>query len=119
MKITELSNEQQVALVAIMEAIVMSDGTVEDGEQNTIGQIAEELGIDTYRELLREADKRYPTIDALKQLLKTITDQEARETIYGLAMQDAMLSPAINHLQSKMLEWLRENWNITVKTVDS
>lgn len=117
MKISELTNEQQVALVAVIEAIAMSDGTIEEGEKNTIGQIAEELGVDTYRELLRDADKRYPTTDALKQLLKTITDQEARETIYGLAMQDAMLSPAINHLQSKMLEWLRENWNITVEEV--
>ena len=115
MKISELTNEQQVALVAVIEAIVMSDGTIEDGEQNTIGQIAEELGLDTYRALLRDADSRYPTTDALKQLLVTITDQEARNTIYGLAMQDAMLSPAINHLQSKMLEWLRENWDITVE----
>lgn len=115
MKISELTNDQQVALVAVIEAIAMSDGTIDEGEQKTIGQIATELGEDTYRELLRDADKRYPNIDALKQLLETITDQDARETIYGLAMQDAMLSPAINHLQSKMLEWLRENWNITVK----
>ena len=115
MRISELTSEQQVALVAVIEAIVMSDGTIEDGEQNTIGQIATELGVDKYRELLRDADERYPNTEALKQLLVTITDQEARETIYGLAMQDAMLSPAINHLQSKMLGWLRENWGITVE----
>ena len=115
MKISELTSEQQVALVAIIEAIAMSDGIIAESEQETIGQIATELGIDTYRELLRDADERYPNTDALKQLLTTITDQEARETIYGLAMQDTMLSPAINHLQSKMLEWLRENWDITVE----
>ena len=115
MKISELTSEQQVALVAVIEAIAMSDGTIEESEQNTIGHIAAELGLDTYRKLLRDADERYPNADALKQLLTTITDQEARETIYGLAMQDAMLSPAINHLQSKMLEWLRENWGITVE----
>ncbi len=115
MKITELTNEQQVALVATIEAIAMSDGTINEGEQKTIGQIASELGVDTYRALLRDADERYPNTDALKQLLETIKDQEVRETIYGLALQDAMLSPAINHLQSKMLEWLRKTWDITVE----
>jgi uncharacterized membrane protein YebE (DUF533 family) len=115
MKISELTHEQQIALVGIIEAMAMSDGNIDEFEQKTIGQMATEFGDEAYRNLINEADEKYPTLEHLKLFLITITNQEARETIYGVAMQDAMLAPAINHLQSGMLEWLRDNWDITVE----
>ena len=114
MKITELTRKQQIALVAIMETLAMSDGIIADSEQETINSIVEELGDDTYRELLDDADEQFPDEDDLKNFLRNITDKEARETIYGIVMQEAMMSPSINHIQSEMLEWLRNAWNISV-----
>ena len=114
MKISELTHEQKIALVAVIEAIAMSDGIIEEPEEETISKIAEELGEETYRQLLNEADEKFPDIESLKNFLETITSQEAREIIYGIALEEAMLSPSVNHLQSRMLEWLRDKWNITV-----
>ena len=115
MKISELTRKQQVALVAAMEIMAMSDGVIEETEQQTINRVVEELGDDTYRDLMNDADEILPDIEKLKSLMKEITDQDARETIYGIIMQEAMLSPTVNHIQTQVLDWLKENWNIVVE----
>ena len=114
MELTELTRKQQVALVAVMEAVALADGVIAEGEQRDIAHLAGLLGDDNYRDLLDDADGMFPDEESLKVYLTTIENQTARERIYGTVMQGAMLSPTIHHSQSTMLAWLREAWHITV-----
>jgi hypothetical protein len=115
MELTELNRRQQIALVALIEELILSDGTVGESEQSEIGQLAETLGEEHYRELLDEADEQIPDTAALKKLLCTITGQEARNLIYGTAMEEAMLGPSVKHEQAEFLAWLKQTWNIEIE----
>ena len=115
MELTELTRNQQLALVALIENITMTDGTVVEGEQQKIGQIAEKLGEDNYRELLNDVDERIKDEDALKQFLLEVADQKARNLIYGAAMEEVMLAPSVSHGQSELLDWLKDKWTIEIQ----
>lgn len=118
MELTELSDEQQIALVALLEAVANSDGLVSEGEEKEINQIAEIFGDDLYRSLLNEAERRFQDLDDLKRFLVTIKDQEARELIYGVVLEEAVLEPSMEHRKAELLGWLAELWHIRVETED-
>ena len=115
MELADLTRHQQIALVALIEKIAMSDGTVVEGEQKEIAHLTEKLGEDNYRELLDEVDERIPDREELKKFLTTIDSQEVRNVIYGTAMEEVMLAPSTNHEQSDFLAWLKEKWAIQVQ----
>ena len=114
MEIREMNRRQQIALVATIEALTVADGAVSENEEEEIGRIAAELGEETYRELLDEAEALCPDHDALERCLDTIADQEARELIYGLATEEMMASPSIEHWKSDFMNRLAAKWNIVV-----
>ena len=119
MNIRDLSRNKQLALVALVEAMVMSDGGVSEAETANIGQLASALGDDTYRDLLNEADSRFENTEALKTYLKGISEPEVRNLIYGLALQEVISAPTVNHAENALLQWLTETWNIEVKDAKS
>ena len=115
MELADLSRDRQVALVALIEALVLSDGSVSEGEQREIGKLAEVFGEVEYRSLLDEADARYADLESLKNALKTITDRDSRELILGIVLEDVMASPSVGHAQSDLLQWLAGIWNIQIQ----
>ena len=116
MNTNDLTRSQQITLIALVEELAMSDGTIAEGESKEIGKLASELGDETYRELLEDVNTQVPDTDALKQRLAAITDQEVRETVFGLAMEETLLGPSAKHEQWEMLAWLKEQWGITVES---
>ena len=115
MEMADLSHEQQVALVAMVEATVASDGMVSESEEVQIGRIAAGLGDDTYRQLLDEAESTFPALEDLKDFLQGMENQKARELIYGTVLQEAVSHPTIDHARSELLQWLASTWNIKVE----
>lgn len=113
MTLTELSHEQKLALVALLELLTMADGTVSEGEADQINQIAEALGDEEYRELLDETEEQFADVETLKDALQTIHAREPRELIYGLVMEEVMNSPSTTP-SPEILEWLGAEWEITV-----
>ena len=113
MTLTELSHEQKLALVALLELFTMADGTVSDGEAAKINQIAEALGDAEYRALLDESEEQFADVEMLKEALQAIHEQGARELIYGLAMEEVMNSPSTTPCP-EILGWLRSEWDIQV-----
>ena len=114
MTLSDLSHDQQVALVALAEAIALSDGEVTEKESAEIGHIAGELGEAAYRALLDEAENRFPTVTQLKPFLASIRDQAAREIIYRTAMQEALAEITFDNRDVELLNWLAETWSIDV-----
>jgi len=116
MTISDLSHKQRIALVALMEAVAMADGSVTEGESSRIGAVAEALGDDEYRRLLNEADERFEDLDHLKQFLETIADRNARELIFGTIWEEAVADPTIVHRESELLQWLSGAWGVDTET---
>lgn len=114
MELTDLSHDERLALVALIEAVIGSDATVSDEEASHISRLAAAFGDDAYRALAAEADERFEDEAALKSFLTTLTRPEARELIYGTVL-DAALPDVIDRHESSLLGWLATEWGITVQ----
>lgn len=114
MELTDLSHDERLALVALIEAVVGSDARVSDDEASHIARLAAAFGDDAYRALATEADERFADEAALKTFLTALGRPEARELIYGTVL-DAALPDVIDRHESSLLGWLATAWGITVQ----
>jgi len=115
MTLNELTQEQKIALAAAVEAVAVIDGRVSEGEGRKIGKIADELGDEEYRALLDEVESRFEDIDAVKEFLQSIEDQNARDLIYGTVLDEAMAEPSVDVSTSELLKWLADEWQVKVE----
>jgi hypothetical protein len=115
MTLSELTHNQLLALVALIETVAESGDAVTDAEQDGIDTIVDELGEQTYRDLIEEADDRFGNEDDLKAFLEDITDRHARELIYGTVLDEAMAEPTAHGRTGELLRWLAQAWNIAVE----
>jgi len=114
MELRDLSHEERLALVALLEVVLESDRAVSDGEVADIDRVVGELGQDEYQRLVREVDRRFPTEDELKAFLPSITRQDARELIYGTVL-DTAIEDSVDPRESEFLDWLATLWNVRVE----
>jgi len=114
MELSDLTHDERLALVALVEVIVSSDVSVSDEEQEQIVHIADALGDDAYQTLADEADERFPDEASLKAFLIGLQRQEARELVYGTALE-AALPDVIDRHESSLLGWLATAWKISVQ----
>jgi uncharacterized tellurite resistance protein B-like protein len=114
MELTDLSHEERLALVALLEAVVGSDAAVSDEEASRIASVAAAFGDEGFRALANEEDERFEDESALKTFLAALIRPEARELIYGTVL-DAALPDVIDRHESSLLGWLATTWGITVQ----
>ncbi len=114
MELKDLTHDEKLALVALVEVVVASDAEVSDHEQDRIAALATTFGEDAYRALVDEADERFPDEEALKAFLSALSREEARELIYGTVLESA-LPDVIDTHESSLLGWLAAEWGITVQ----
>jgi hypothetical protein len=115
MDIVDLNREQKIALVALLEALAVSDGDVSEAEEQEIGHVAAALGEDAYRGLLDEAEQRIQDVPRLKTFLRTIKDQAARELIYGVVVEEFLRDDPAGSKRQELLAWLEGAWDIPVE----
>jgi hypothetical protein len=113
MELQDLTHDERIALVALIQAVAGSDAEVSDDEEAQIASIADAFGDEGYRELATEADERFPDEASLKTFLGALRRQEARELIYGTVLATA-LPDVIDQHESSLLGWLATEWNVTV-----
>jgi hypothetical protein len=111
MELNELTAEERIALVALLEFVIESDGRVSEDEADRIDAVVAAIGEDAYRTAAAEVDRRFEDEDGLRAFLPSITRPEARELIYGVVL-DAAISDAVNARESELLEWLADVWRI-------
>jgi hypothetical protein len=114
MELQDLTHDERIALVALIDAVAGSDAEVSEDEQRRIAEVAAAFGDDAYRALADEADERFADEAALKTFLGALTRQEARELIYGTVLATA-LPDVIDRHESSLLSWLQEAWGIQVR----
>jgi uncharacterized tellurite resistance protein B-like protein len=114
MELGDLTHDERVALVALLELVVESDGAASDDELDVLQNVIDALGETAYAEAAAEADERFGDEAELKAFLPSITRQDARELIYGTVL-DTALPDAIGRHESTMLDWVAKAWDVAVQ----
>src|SRR5215470_19881412 len=86
MELRDLNHEERLALVALLEQVVESQAAVSEDEAAEIDRVVDALGEDEYRRLVEEVDARFTDEESLKEFLRGIGRQEARDLIYGTVL---------------------------------
>lgn len=117
MELSDLSHDEQLALLGLVQFIGESNHQVTDEESDSIADIVQALGAAHYRKIATEADESFGDEAALRTFLEGVTRPEARELIYGTALEVA-LSDTMFEGESELLDWLASTWNIEVSVAD-
>jgi len=113
MELTDLNQDEQIALAGLLEFVVLASGHVTQDEEREIETIVAALGEENYRRAVDAVDQRFTDEKALRDFLATITRPEARELIYGVVMEAAM-TDTVEGRESALLDWLAKEWKIEV-----
>ena len=111
---TDLTRDERIALVALLEMVVDSATILTDGDVAQVNEIMAAVGEQQYQDAVAEVDRRFRDEAAVKQFLATITRQDARERIYA-AVLEAALPDSINDREAALLEWLASEWRTSVR----
>ena len=114
MELKDLTDDERVALVALIKLMVQSNSRATDLEAKLVAHEAASLGRSAYRAASEEADRRFPNEGDLRAFLTTIERQEARELIYGTVL-DAALADGPDANEVKALDWLAGLWNVKTR----
>ncbi len=117
MELSDLREDERLALVALLKVAVVADGSVSDEEVEEIGDVVEAFGEGEYRKLVDEVSRRFQSQDDLKDFLETIERPEARELIYGFFLEEAA-PEALRGRESELVAWLADAWKIEVEIDD-
>jgi hypothetical protein len=113
MELRDLTHEERLALVALLELVIESDRRASEGEITEVDRVVEAFGADAYQALVEEVDRRFPTEEALKDFVPSIGRQDARELIYGTVL-DTAIEDAVDVWESSLLDWLAKLWNVRI-----
>jgi hypothetical protein len=109
MELSELDEDETLALVALTRAIVLGDQRVSAAEAETVPRIIEGLGYAAYQRAVTAALSRFPDEPSLQSFLPTIRRPEARSliesTLRRLAKSDGVVPS-----EERILDWLAAAW---------
>lgn len=118
MDLNQLTAEEHIALVALLELVIESNARVSEAEADRIDAVVAAIGEDAYRSAAAEVDRRFHDEEDLRAFVSTITRQEAREIIYGTVFEAAITDTVDAH-ESDLLEWLAGVWQIATQVGES
>jgi len=115
--IEDLNEDQRTALVGLLKAVVLADGTISDEEIDEVAEVVEALGEDEYQRHLDRFESKFSDLASFQKFLATIEGQDARELIFGTVLSGAA-ADAIEKGESDLLSWLAKTWNIQVTVAE-
>jgi uncharacterized tellurite resistance protein B-like protein len=117
MELRDLTHDERLALVALLEWILKSDVRSTEEEYARIDGIVDGLGQEAFQALAEEVGTRFANDADLRAFLPSIARQEARELIVATVM-DVAMADAVDTRESEMLEWLADLWQVEVEFED-
>jgi hypothetical protein len=119
MELEDLNQDERTALIGLMKLSVLSDGNVSEEELESVEELVDAFGEDTYQSTLDAFEKRFSDGDSFKKFLKTIGvgRQDARELIFGTVLEAAG-AEAIESGEAEILDWLAKTWDIKIEIED-
>jgi uncharacterized tellurite resistance protein B-like protein len=112
-----LSKEEKMVLIAVMKYIVSTDGVITEREIDDINSLAEEKGFEDFQKTFNEVDRTVKSIDDLKKLINTVTDEKARMNILKNALEFSRADAEINPHENEILQYMSKHWHINIKSL--
>jgi hypothetical protein len=107
----DLSEEEQLALAALLRLLVRLDGQFSEAEQEALEEIALDFGEKRFWKVMDDAASKAPDEDGVRRAARAVTRRAACELIYGLLLTVAQ-SDVIQGRESSLLEWLKTEWKL-------
>lgn len=117
MTLEELSEAEQVVLLALVGLTARLDGNVTETEVAWIERISEHIGAERF-DAIRDAAANFGDPDAILKAASEVTRPEAREVIYEL-VYDTASSDTIAEGESDLLARLAQLWNLPERSGDA
>jgi hypothetical protein len=119
MELEDLNQDERTALIGLMKLSVLSDGNVSEEELESVEDLVDAFGEDSYQSTLDAFEKRFADGDSFKKFLKTIGvgRQDARELIFGTVLEAAG-AEVIESGEAEILDWLAKTWDIKIEIED-
>ena len=111
MEYNELTADERLLLVGLLEMVVKADQTFSEQEHHELKRVAALVGAEAFQAAIQEADTRFSGPEDIKQLALTIQRPEARALIFT-AMQDLAVSDEVDLEEMKLVDWLADLWDL-------
>jgi uncharacterized tellurite resistance protein B-like protein len=111
MRIDELNDAEELALLGLMREIVQADGEYTPGERAAVDALRTELGVARFDKAILRAMDAFDSRAELKEHAKTITRPEARELIFE-TLKKVAAADGVGQTEEKPLAWLASWWGL-------
>ena len=111
MRLSELNEDEELALLGLMREIVQADGEYSPGERHAVDELRTELGTARFDKAILRAMDAFDSRAELKEHAKKITRPEARRAIYA-ALEKVAASDGVTESEAKPLAWLASWWEL-------
>jgi hypothetical protein len=115
--IASLTADERLALAALIERVLLSERSADEGEADALDAFAEAFGEEDYAALVARADSEFEDDDRLKAFLGTIADPDARELILGTVVELALVE-GVQTGEAEWIGWTSEAWNVPVTVAE-
>ncbi len=117
MELSDLSQDERVALVALIELVTEAVPEVTREQERTIDRVVRSVGRREYDAAVAQADARFEGGEQLREFLGTIERREAQNLIYATVLEEAITN-SVDPREGELLEWLADLWKIDVQVKD-
>lgn len=111
MKLTELTNDERLALVGFLKIIIQADKDFSDEEAAELNKVAMEMGIPEFKDAVNQAKQLFIKVVDIKEFAKKIERQPARQMIFNILYEVALPGDIVPE-EARVLEWLAKQWEI-------
>jgi len=109
MEFKDLSQDERLVLVALLERTVQADGEYTAEEAGEVAKVSIAMGLEPYNAAVQQAREQLDTQDALKAAVLAVQRPEARELILT-AVQDLAVVDEVAKEEMQVVDWLAELW---------
>ena len=111
MEYNELTPEERLLLVGLLEMVVAADQTLSQQEDSELKRIAAQVGEEAFKAAIEVADERFKGAEEIRQLALSIQRVEARELIFT-AIQEVAVSDEVTIEEMQLVNWLADLWDL-------
>lgn len=111
MQLSDLNEDEEVALIGLLREVIQADGVFSDIEREEVDRIRKAIGSHRFDEATAEFAQRFGKQDDFREFLSTIERQDARELIFE-TLTEVAASDDLDITEERPLLWLASWWGI-------
>jgi hypothetical protein len=111
MKVSELTDQEVLALVTMAKYMVHVDGVVSGDEMLDLMSLGEAIGMDRFSQALDACKDHYKNLDSVGNIASRVGNYQSRVLIFCL-LEEVAKGDGSDELEEKFLQDLRNFWKI-------